>query len=97
MILWFILNVLIALGNWTGKIRFGLGLGDLVYMVVIGLAVVLVGVYYYRDLKIGSESDLISKSNLFVMTICFIFLVFIILKMTYWRGLESRWDGKIFF
>ena len=97
IILWFILNVLIALGNWTGKIRFGLGMGDLIYMCIIGLAILIVAIYYYRDLRISDNIEVLSKSNLLMMGFCLIFLIFIILKITYWRGSESRWDGRIFF
>lgn len=97
LILWFILNILIAIGNWTGKIRFGLGMGDLIYMGIIGLAIIIVAIYYYRDLRVSDNNEALSKSNLLIMIFCLIFLIFIILKMTYWRGLESRWDGRIFF
>ena len=97
MFSWFVLNLLIGIGNWTGKIRFGLGLGDLIYMVIIGLAILFAGIYYLRDLKLYPGELLISKYNLMAMILCLAFLAFLILKMTYLRGWESRWDGRIFF
>jgi hypothetical protein len=93
MIMWFILNLSIALGNWTGKIRFGHGMGDLIYIGIIGIVVLIVCIYYYINFKENSNT----RGKLIIMAICFIFLIFITLKMTYWRGLESRWDGRVFF
>ena len=97
MIIWFMSNVLITVGSLTGKIRFGLGLGDLIYIGVVGLAVIIAAIYYYIDFRVSGNSLVVTKRNLLVMACCLIFLLYIILKMTYWRDWESKWDGRIFF
>lgn len=93
----FVLNALIIIGSWTGKIRFGLGMGDLVYVGIMVLFSLIVLVYYiYNILSKGLKYKL-SISNVTVLTLYLCFLFFIILQMTWFRGAESKWDGKIFF
>ena len=43
MVFWFLSLILIAIGNWSGKLRFGLGLGDFFYQVMIISVLVIVG------------------------------------------------------
>jgi len=95
MLLWFIINILIAFAIWIGKLRFGYGLGDLIYIGLIGLVIIIVGTYYITDLVFKFDKKEFSKSNIIVSI--FSFLLFILLKVTLLRGLESRWDGNIFF
>jgi len=94
MLLWFIINILIAFANWIGKLRFGYGLGDLIYIGLIGLVIIIVGTYYITDLVFKFDKKEFSKSNIIVSIFS---LLFILLKVTLLRGLESRWDGNIFF
>ncbi len=96
LILFFFLSqTLIVIGNWHGVIRFGLGLGDLVYVGVIGLTVVVGLIVYLRAIR--SDSFYYSIWNRVFMIFCASFFIFILLKMTLLRGSESSWDGKIFF
>jgi hypothetical protein len=96
MFIWFAINVLIIYWNWTGAIRFGLGLGDLIYFGVSIIAVFIIGIYYIHDC-FNNQSEYVSKHDLKLIVICILSLLFIFLKMTILRGTESKWDGKIFF
>lgn len=57
MIIWFLLICSISFGNWIGKIRFGLGLGDLVYQVVLALSIIIVGTVYALHLSLLMRSS----------------------------------------
>ena len=96
MVFWFLSLVIIEIGDWTDKFRFGLGLGDMIYSAIIIIALLIGGIYYLTDFY-KSPSPLLSKHNLIVLALCFVFLVFIVLKMTLLRGGESSWDGRIIF
>lgn len=96
MVTWSLSLIIIAVGNWNGRIHFGLGLADIIYVFIIAGVLLLVGILYVTDLyKMPSSS--VSKKNITLGLICFVFLVFIILKMTFLRGGESSWNSKIFF
>jgi len=97
MTFWFIVNFLILIGSLNGNIRFGLGLGDLIYVGIVGGITLLVGIYYLIYRKKSSDSSHLTKSDVIVMMFCLSFTLYIILKMTYLREIMSKWDGQVFF
>ena len=96
MLFWFISITLIVLGSFMGKLRFGYGLGDLLYVLLtIGILLVFGGVYLYDRFKGLNLLD--SPIHTYVIIFCTLVLVFLILKITILRGPESSWDGRIIF
>lgn len=87
-IIWIVLGSLIVLLGSLGAIHFGWGLGDIVYHIIIVLFMlmsILIFIFFGKNVRIVLTID------------CYIFLIFIILKFTIYRGGISPWDGKIFF
>ena len=85
-----VILTLIAVVQIDGKIRFGYGLGDIVYYALNFLALTVYTLYY-----------IFTKDNYKILNRVFpilalIFCIYMILLMTIWRGHESRWNGKIF-
>lgn len=72
-----------------GKLSFGLGLGDIGIIVVNIVVVILGGLGVYYRLKLGSWNILIA---LFFMAT----LIYLLLSLTFLRGIENPWDGNIF-
>ena len=95
MTLWFVAIILIMVGNWKGRIRFGLGLGDFLYLGIMAAAICVGAIIYIRS--ISSFKFYHSKWNIFFFLSCIFFLTFILLKITIFRGGESTWDGRILF
>lgn len=73
-----------------GRMRFGYGLGDVFYYIVLWLATI-----FYIAIYIIIRTDN-SESSYFFPPIFTIVAVFLILKMSIWRGSESPWNGDIF-
>ena len=94
-IIWYMLNLLVILGSLTDKIRFGHGLGDLAYIGIISCAICVVGFFQYRGLL--RDSSLSSTGDKILFAFCVLFLIFVCLKITIWRGVEYPWNGNIFY
>ena len=92
--LWFLSLTLIAIGNWSGKIRFGLGLGDIFYQLIIIGVLLIMGAFYVFNLY---KPSYLFNQRFYLIIGCLLFFIFIILKMTLLRGSASSWDGRIFF
>ena len=93
LINWIVCFVGIALSYLTlsGKVRFGLGLGDIVYHVALP-TLVLIQIVLLLVLK-GYKKK---KVNFILMVMfAFIYLYFSY-AMTLGRGAECAWNGKIF-
>jgi len=88
---WFSAVLLIIVGNWIDIIRFGYGLGDLIYLIFCIIALLIFGLIsfmnFFRKVKIN---------KLFLVLLSLIFLLFLLLKLTYFRGSASPWDGHFF-
>jgi len=97
MIAWFILNVMIIIGLLLSKIRFGLGLADIIYIPILGGVVLIVGVFYLIRIRRSSTPKYLTNKDIVLALLCLAFSIFIILKMTYLRGIASQWDGRVFF
>ena len=96
MIIWFILMFFIILCKWTSKIRFGHGLGDVYYFFLMIAVILSVGILYTIRLKSIIDFH-VKKIDLIIGFFCLVFLIYILLKISFLRGNESSWDGTIFF
>jgi len=47
--IWFISILLIEIGHWYGLLQFGYGLGDIFYIGTIGLAVLIIAIFFAWD------------------------------------------------
>ncbi|MDB4769090.1 hypothetical protein OAG16_03325 [Saprospiraceae bacterium] len=80
-----ILSVLLM----TGRVRFGLGLADIIYHGLIYIGFIIYGIYFIAKKEV-------SKSiNLIFPILSIVFCGYLILSMTIWRGGEYRWNGDI--
>lgn len=72
-----------------GRIRFGHGLGDIIYhpLIYLGIILSVINFTYFR--KKQSQGAYITSSLLAT------FFILIFLKMTIWRGPEYSWNGDI--
>ncbi|MEO1514234.1 MAG: hypothetical protein AAFV95_04455 [Bacteroidota bacterium] len=96
---WFLANLLVfglsigicLLEKYYKHISFGWGLGDLLWHMLLHIAmaiqVVLTIVYWNRG-------DVYHK---YIALSFFAFLVLLALKATIWRGSEYPWNGRIFY
>ena len=74
-----------------GVFTFGHGLGDLYYLIgLIGFLVIAIvlRVRYFKKIEIRVE--------LFFITSIWVVIIFIILKLTIYRGAEYLWNGRFF-
>ncbi|NOU61490.1 hypothetical protein [Marinifilum caeruleilacunae] len=93
MIIWTCVNVLVFYGNFKGRVRFGLGLGDLSISIPLIIFVLIILIIYLRN----NLQRLNKVYNTKIIITCIVELLFVFLKMTYLRGPVSPWDGNIFF
>lgn len=85
--------LLIILGVLTGKLSFGLGLGDLGILMALIIIVLIIGVLVGVK-KRGQK--IVIRWNFFVLAIMILTLIYFLLSLTLWRGAEIPWDGRIF-
>jgi hypothetical protein len=86
-----LLVLICVFATLTGRITFGLGLGDMVgyFFLYVGTLIHLVITYIIR--RKGKISH--SISSLVFLNFTFIIVLF----ATIWRGSEYKWDGNIFY
>lgn len=83
----------IALCSVWGGIRFGHGLGDLVYYLgALLLCCLSIGIFF-----IARSNRIWISGKIFLLLFYWTVLIYFFLKMSILRGVESRWDGNIFF
>jgi len=73
----------------TGRVRFGLGLGDIFYHGLIYIALIIYGIYFF------TKKEIPDIMNLIFPIVSIMFCGYLILSMTIWRGGEYRWNGDI--
>ena len=73
-----------------GRVRFGHGLGDIVYHGVGYLGLLIYSVYFLWTRKNKTQ-----KINLMFPVLSNVFCAYLILSMTIWRGHEYRWNGDV--
>jgi len=96
VLIWTVLLSIIVYFNSKGKIHFGLGLGDVFISILIVVVILIVVAFTLFKFK-GGIDDYLNIKGQIIYFLAFFFLVFIILKMTIFRGIESPWNGQIFF
>ncbi len=84
MIFWFLSLSLIVLGSLKGTIRFGHGMGDLIYVMSIVALIVIFGLIYIYDLYRGVPF-LKLISNKYIIAFCTALLFLVLLKITFLR------------
>ncbi len=89
IILPFLLFSTLTLFSILGRIRFGYGLGDIIYypFIYLGNILSIINIFYFRNKQ--SNGTYISFSCLAI------FFTLIFLQMTIWRGPEYSWNGDI--
>ncbi|MCH2231835.1 MAG: hypothetical protein MK105_15985 [Crocinitomicaceae bacterium] len=85
IVLFSILTILSVMG----RIRFGHGLGDMIYhpLIYLGILLSLINFAIFRN----KQSNVVYLSTAILTS----FFVLIFLKMTLWRGPEYSWNGDI--
>ena len=81
-----ILSVFLA----SGSVRFGHGLGDMIYHGLGYSGLLIYGIYF-----LWTRRNKAQKKNLIFPIIANLFCGYLILSMTIWRGPEYRWNGDI--
>lgn len=76
---------------FRGKVTFGQGIGDLFYLLLLVIFEISYLVIIYKNFKTKISPLLIY--SIVAITIIILFT----LKMTFYRGIEYPWNGKIFF
>lgn len=87
----FLFGVLILVTLITSKTSFGYGIGDLFFIIILGVC--LIGQVTFYVLLIRKRENYISLiyGSVFIMIYaCFVY------SLTYGRGTEQKWNGKIF-
>ncbi|PBQ34679.1 hypothetical protein CNR22_23855 [Sphingobacteriaceae bacterium] len=90
---WVILSfqvLILVVGLLFGKIAFGWGLGDLFWygLIIVSILTQLILTLIFKN----------NFNRLRILTIIFLlFLFFISLRATIWRGSEYKWNGNIFY
>ena len=90
ILLWFL--ILLCVLATTGLLNFGLGLGNMVYVLLI-IGLTLIHIYLTRYL---SKKNINDYWILIILAIS-LFCILIVYKSTIGRGPEYDWNGKIFY
>lgn len=85
----------ISVLNWKGKVLFGLGMGDMVYLLATVISIIILLVLYLKSLK--SKANQLTGPQRILVIACLIIITIISLKITIMRGPAAPWDGTIFF
>ena len=72
------------------KLSFGLGLGDLVMSIFLSICTSILLIMYFL------ESHINRKMKVTVLLITAAIIVYTILALSVWRGIEQPWDGSFF-
>lgn len=87
-IVYVILVGIIAYLNINGKITFGHGLGDLFYLTFLVVISTVLSFLFLSEKFLGAR--------FVVFVVMLLVLLFIILKLTLYRGPEYSWNGRLF-
>ena len=75
-----------------GKVTFGHGIGDLLYLFLLVIFLIVFLFFFFSNLKRKIKMPILIS----FLTFLIIMLLFT-LKMTIWRGVEYPWNGQIFY
>jgi|SRR5690554_2213327 len=81
--------ILLSILSMTGRVRFGLGLGDVIYHGLIYLGILVYGIYFFVT------RNHLKGSHMVFPIIVIGYCGYLILMMTIWRGSEYRWNGYV--
>jgi len=84
-----IILLIISILLMTGRVRFGFGLGDIVYHGLVYIGLIIYGIYFIV------KKEIPQKTNLIFPILSIIFCGYLILTMTIWRGGEYLWNGDV--
>lgn len=84
-----ILLIIICILNLNGKVSYGRGLGDVFYSMGNFILILIITPLAINFRNNGKSFSRLNWALLF-------FLIYIFLKLTFWRGPEMPWDGTIF-
>lgn len=89
-----IYSALVVVGDVFSIVSFGNGLGDLfmVMLLVLAIIVVLLARLFYK--WIGDYDK--RGYEIFFSVNMVLFMLYILLRLSIWRGPEMRWDGSLF-
>lgn len=80
----------------AGIIRFGNGLGDLVYLFGLGVSAITTLLISIRSTQRVNQRKTIKNSGLLI-TVLLIVLIYFIYSFTIGRGVNAPWNGHIFY
>ena len=75
-----------------GKLTFGHGLGDLFYILYLAIALIIITILFIAVKRDSNNSPLSFILLLSIITS----LAFFIANLSYFRGTEYPWNGKLF-
>lgn len=81
-----VIFILLILGVVFGKLSFGVGIGDVFYVVVGLLVVSLLGILFFS----------FPRKRKWILLFMFACLLYYVLVLTVLRGAEFPWDGSLF-
>lgn len=84
-----IILVILSILSITGRLRFGLGLADIIYHGLIYIGLIIYGIYFI------AKKEVPERVNLLIPVLSIVFCGYLILSMTIWRGGEYNWNGDI--
>ncbi len=87
---YFLFMIFLIIGNWKGYITYGYGLGDLFYLILAVIALLITSVLAFH-VFIKRR-----RLMLFLMFLIFSIVIFFGLNATIYRGSEYKWNGQIF-
>jgi hypothetical protein len=88
-----LVSILSIIGVFSGKLSFGLGLGDLGIIIITIIVLILGGFLVYFKTNI---STFISQWNLIASILLLLFIIYLVLSLTVLRGVENPWKGNVF-
>jgi len=94
VILTIILIVVITIGVLSDLITFGYGLGDLLMLGFIVVCTIII-YSFYRLTLIPNKKIVRNILDIILLIGILLFIIYLILSITVWRGVEKPWDGNI--
>lgn len=79
--------------SFGGKLAFGNGLGDLAILMIVAAFWFLATVFRFAIMRDRQSKPLSVTFTIAVL----LFIAYMSLQLTLWRGVEHPWNGQIFF
>lgn len=88
-----VISLLILLGVLMGKLSFGLGLGDLGMLIISLVILILIGSFVFFKRRFTEK---IKSWNWIISVVILLIVIYLILSLSLWRGVEYPWNGNLF-